>query len=450
MNAPFDITSRQRRLTIMFLFVMGVFNYIDRTIISILQVPIKAELRLSDTQLGLLTGLAFAALYVFSAIPISRIADRSSRKIVIIAAMTVWSVMTAMSAFASSFLLLLLCRMGVAVGESGSVPATHSTLADLYPPHKRARAIAIWALCLPFGMIVGYLAAGRLAEALGWRLTFLAIGGAGVAVAPLAMLCMKEPSRGRFDASSAHHGTGDFKSAFLILWRIKTYRYLVAGGAVHAFVQYSMMLWNAPFYSRVHGVSLTEVSFYLAALYGVGGAVGIYVGGWLADRLARRGMSWQLLVPAIAILIMMPLAMLQYLVASPALSVVIGVLPSALVVFYLAPIVAVPMLVVGPHMRAFASAVMTVTFNLVGLGLGPLATGVISDAFIKHFGMADDSLRYALIVVLLPSLLSSLLFWRAARWLPGEMLPQQVGDDGQSIVQQRGEDGQTISKAKPA
>lgn len=430
MKAAFDITDGQRRWTITFLFIVGVLNYIDRTIISILQVPIKQELSLSDTQLGLLTGLAFAALYVFSAIPISRIADRSSRKIVIIAAMMVWSIMTAMSAFASSFIMLLLCRMGVAVGEAGSVPATHSTLADLYPPQKRARAIAAWALCLPFGMIVGYLAAGRLEAALGWRMAFLVIGGSGMALAPLAILCMKEPSRGRFDARVAQQGTGNFKSAFLTLWRIKTYRFLIAGGAVHAFVQYSMMLWNAPFYSRVHGVTLTEVSFYLALLNGVGGAVGIYVGGWLADRLGRRDMSWQLLVPAIAILIMIPLAVLQYLVASPALSVAIGFLPSALVVFYLAPIVAVPMLVVGPHMRAFASAVMTVVFNLVGLGLGPLVTGVISDAFIKQFGMADDSLRYALIVVLLPSLLSSFLFWRAARWLSADMLPQQ-GDDGQ-------------------
>ncbi|MDX3909569.1 MAG: MFS transporter [Sphingobium sp.] len=431
MKAPFDISVRQRRLTISFLFIVGVLNYIDRTIISVLQVPIKTELGLSDTQLGLLTGLAFAALYVVSAIPISRIADRSSRKMVIVASMAVWSIMTALTAAASSFVLLLVCRMGVAIGESGSVPATHSTLADLYPPKKRARAIATWALCLPFGMIVGYLAAGRMADALGWRMTFMVIGGIGVALAPIAMLCMKEPSRGRFDAHAGTAVRGDLKSALLTLWRIRTYRYLVAGGAVHAFVQYSLMLWNAPFYARVHGESLTEVSLYLALLNGAGGGVGIYVGGWLADRLGRRDMKWQLLVPALAILIMMPLAMLQYFVASPLMSVAIGFLPSALLVFYLAPIVAVPMLVVGPHMRAFASAVMTVIFNVVGLGLGPLVTGIISDAFITHFGMADDSLRYALIVVLLPALLASFLFWKAAGSLSGDMLPQ--GDEGDSL-----------------
>ncbi len=435
MKAPFDISVHQRRLTISFLFIVGVLNYIDRTIISVLQVPIKAELGLSDTQLGLLTGLAFAALYVLSAIPISRIADRSSRKIVIIASMTVWSVMTSLTAAASGFAMLLLCRMGVAIGESGSVPATHATLADLYPPHQRARAIAAWALCLPFGMIVGYLAAGRMAEALGWRMTFLVIGGFGVALAPIAMLCMKEPSRGRFDARADTAVRGDVMGALLTLWRIKTYRYLVAAAAVHAFVQYSMMLWNAPFYSRVHGESLTTVSFYLALLNGVGGAVGIYGGGWLADRLAQRGMKWQLLVPALAILVMMPLAMMQYLVASPLWSVVIGFLPSALVVFYLAPVVAVPMLVVGPHMRAFASAVMTIIFNLVGLGLGPLVTGIISDAFIVHLGMADDSLRYALIVVLLPSLLSSFLFWKASGLLSGDMLPQGKEADSLAVAE---------------
>jgi len=420
MHKPFDITDRQRRLTLAGLFVISVLNYIDRSIISILQVPIKTDLNLSDTQLGLLTGLAFAALYVSAAIPISRLADRQSRRLVILGSMGFWSLMTAMSALASSFVILLLCRMGVAVGEAGSVPATHSQLADLYPPERRARAIGRWALSLPFGLILGYLAAGRLADTLGWRMTFAVIGGAGIVLLPLGLAVMKEPPRGCYDSSKPAETKLAFTASLRKLWRIRTYRYLVAAGSVHAFVQYSMMLWNGPFYSRVHGASLTEVSQYLALLNGIGGAVGIYGGSWLADRLGKHNQKWLLLVPALAILLMLPLGVIQYLVPSTRASVIIGLLPSALVFAYLAPIIAAPMLVVGPHMRAFASAVMTVIFNLVGMGLGPLVTGAVSDLLIAHVNMAENSLRYALVVALIPSLLASFLFWQASRHLQSD------------------------------
>ena len=413
----------RRRLTLLGLFAVGVMSYVDRTIVSVLQVPIKRELGLSDTQLGTLTGISFALVYVSMAIPIARLADRTNRKYVILAALGIWSAMTAFSGFATSFLMLVLFRTGVGFGEAGSVPATHSTIADLYPRERRARAVAAWGLSLPAGMIVGLVAAGQVADHLGWRAAFWLIGGIGVAMVPLLFFIMREPPRGRFDpvVKEALPAPAFFAS-LQTLWRLKTFRYLALGGATHAFVQYSLMNWNAPFYTRVHGMTLSDTANALALLSGVGGAIGIWSGGWLADRLGARDLRWQLLVPGTAIALMVPLAMVQYLVASPTVSIAVGLVSSALLVFYYAPIVAVPMLVVHARLRAFASSVVLVTFNLIGLGLGPMVTGVISDFLIAHYGMAEDSLRYALVIVLLPSLLAGVLFWRASRHLPREAL----------------------------
>ena len=413
----------RRRLTLFGLFAVGVMSYVDRTIISVLQVPIKQELGLSDTQLGTLTGISFALVYTSMAIPIARLADRSNRKYVILAALAIWSTMTALSGFATSFLALVLLRTGVGFGEAGSVPASHSTIADLYPREKRARAVAAWGLSLPAGMIVGLIAAGQIAQNIGWREAFWIIGGLGLVMAPMLLFLMREPARGRYDPVPVEQAAPlPFFQALATLWHLKTFRYLAMGGATHAFVQYSLMNWNAPFYTRVHGMTLSDTANALALLSGLGGAIGIWSGGWLADRFGARDLRWQLRVPAIAIALMVPLAAIQYLVKSPELSIAVGLVSSSLLVFYYAPIVAVPMLVVNARLRAFASSVVLVTFNLVGLGLGPMVTGMISDFLIGHYGMADNSLRYAIVIVLLPSLAASLLFWRASRHLPLEAL----------------------------
>ena len=413
----------RRRLTLFGLFLVGVMSYVDRTIVSVLQVPIKQELGLSDTQLGTLTGISFALVYTSMAIPIARLADRTNRKYVILASLAIWSAMTAFSGFATSFLMLVLLRTGVGFGEAGSVPATHSTIADLYPREQRARAVAAWGLSLPAGMIVGLIAAGQIAENLGWRTAFWLIGGLGIALIPLLFFLMREPARGRFDPVSARAvATPPMRESLSTLWRLKTFRLMVIGGSLHAFVQYSLMNWNAPFYTRVHGMSLSDTANALALLSGLGGAIGIWSGGWLADRLGSRDVRWQLRVPALAMAAMVPLAAIQYVTTSASVSIAVGLVSSTLLVFYFAPIVAVPMLVVHSRLRAFASSVVLVVFNLVGLGLGPTVTGVISDYFINNYGMAEESLRYSLVIVLLPSLFAAFLFWRASQHLPLEAL----------------------------
>lgn len=413
----------QRRYILLMLFVVSVFNYVDRTILSILQVPIKADLGLSDAQLGALTGLSFALFYATLSLPIARLADRWIRKRLIAASLAAWSAMTSLTGLATSFGSLVFYRIGVAVGEAGSIPATHSMIADLYPPASRATALAIWGLSLPVGMMFGYSVAGALAEAVGWRLAFAVVGLAGLAFAPILLLTMREPTRGRFDPiqpSSAAMPTAG--QALSRLWRIKTYRYLVVAGACHAFAWYSVNSWNAPFYVRVHGVPLGQTSYCLALMNGLGSALGMYLGGRLSDHFGSKDPRNRARVVAVALFAMVPFAFLQYWVSSAEWSFALGAVALTLMLVYFGPIVAIAHLLVPANMRAFTSAVLMLVLNLFGLGLGPLATGFASDLLAARFGMATDSLRYALSGAILFSLLGGVLFWRASNLLPSETL----------------------------
>lgn len=404
------------------LFVVSTFNYIDRTIISILQVPIKQDLDLSDTQLGLLTGLSFALFYTTLSLPIARLADRSVRKRIIAAALAVWSGMTAATGLAGNFVQLLLLRIGVAAGEAGSIPASHSMIADLYPARSRATAMAILGLSLPLGMMLGFLSAGLLTATLGWRASFGVIGIAGLLIAPIVLWTIREPARGRFDAAPHDAAVGaTFLQAIKQLWHLRCYRFLVGGAALHAYATYSVMNWSAPFYVRVHEMSLGEVSVYLALVNGIGGGIGMYLGGRLSDRLGQRDPRLRLRVLSYAGLIFVPLALAQYLIESTALSLTLGVVAFGLLPFYYGPVVAVPQMLVAPNMRALTSAVTLLVTNLVGLGLGPAVTGFVSDLLIKHYGLAQDSLRYAIGTAILMSLVAVFMYWRASNSLVAEM-----------------------------
>lgn len=423
------IAGSRRRYILFLLFAVSVFNYIDRTIISILQVPMKRDLGLSDSQMGALTGLSFALFYATLSLPIARLADRTIRKRLVAASLAVWSAMTSLTGLATSFLGLVFFRIGVAAGEAGSIPATHSIIADLYPPKSRATALAYWGLSLPVGMMFGYAAAGALAEAVGWRLSFALIGIAGVVLAPIILLTMPEPKRGRFDPVPAPQSSANATTmqALRHLWQIRTFRYLVAAGTCQAFAWYSVNAWNAPFYVRVHGLSLGEASYYLALLNGVGSAIGMYLGGRLSDHFGNRDPRGRLRVVAIALVVMVPFALAEYLVQSTRLSLALGAVTLTLMLVYYGPIVAVAQLLVPATMRAFTSAVLMLVLNLVALGLGPLATGFMSDLLVEHFGLAQDSLRYAISVAVLFSLVAGWLFWRASNYLPQESLAPTTG-----------------------
>lgn len=418
-DPPGTSTGSDRRWYALFvLFLVSMFNYIDRTILSILQVPIKAELGLSDAQMGLLTGLAFALFYTGFSLPIARLADRSVRKVVIAVSLVFWSVMTMLTGLATGFAALLLLRIGVAIGEAGSVPATHSMVSDYFPPQRRATVLSLLGLSFPVGMLFGITLGGWLAEGIGWRAAFMAIGAAGVLLAPLLLLTVREPQRGRYDQVPPDLPT--VGQALRLLWSLRSFRLLAMAGGLNAYAQHAMLAWNAPFYSRSFDLSLGEVATYLALMNGIGGAIGLYSGGLLADWFGKRYPRGYLLVPGLAVLAVAPIGLVQYLTPNLHLSVACGVLTSACVVVYFAPIVSAAHMLVLPRMRALTSAMLILIVNLVGVGLGPLVTGHISDLLSERLGPGAAPLRYAIATAMLAAVVSSFLWWRASAHFAGE------------------------------
>ena len=428
MHRPSPGSLRGSWFALALLFVVALFNYIDRTILSIMQVALKRDLHLSDTQLGALTGASFALFYTTLALPIARLADRVARKYVLTAALAVWSLMTAASGLAMSYATLLACRVGVAVGEAGCVPSTHSMISDLFPRERRALAMAVWGLALPLGFMLGFAFGGKLTAALGWRHTFMVVGLSGVALAPVMLLFLKEPPRGRFEAAPARApAKRSIRASLLLLWRIRAFRYLAMGEALQAWAQYGMVSWNAPFYSRAHAMPLSELATWLALITGFGGAAGTFLGGALAERLARRDVRWYMRTPAIAALLTAPFALVQYFAGDVRVSLAAAVIPATMVNVYLAPGNAVSQSLAPPDMRAFTSAVFVLVVNLVGLGLGPTVVGALSDLLAARFGLGEAAaLRYALSTVAVPAVAAAALFWRSSVHLEAELPAAQA------------------------
>lgn len=407
------------------LFLVALFNYIDRAIISILQEPLKADLKLSDTQLGALTGLSFALLYTTMALPIARLADVWNRKRMIAAALAIWSSATAACGLANNFATLVAFRMGVAFGEAGCVPASHSMIADYFPLRQRATALALWGLSSPFGTMLGFAAGGWITQAMSWREAFLAFGIAGVALAPF-VLTMKEPLRGRFDDHKDARLQLPLREALGALWKLRAYRFLALGGAAHAFVVFAGHNWNAPFYGRVHEMPLTQVAVFLALAFGLGGGLGQFLGGFLSDRLGRADRRWYMWMPAAASALLIPVSLGTYLLDDTVASMAFGTVQAVLLNVYFAPIVATTQMLVAPQMRAFTSAVLVLIVNILGLSLGPLLTGAISDALQPAYGA--DSLRYAILLSVGMEVLAALCFFRSAHHLVRELDGAAAGE----------------------
>jgi MFS family permease len=407
------------------LFVVALFNYIDRTILSIMQVALKRDLGLSDTELGTLTGLSFALFYTTLALPVARLADRVSRKYVLIGALTIWTGMTALSGLARGYFSLLACRVGVGVGEAGCVPSSMSMLADFFPRHRRAFAMAVWGLAMPLGGMLGFAFGGKLTEALGWRETFLAVGLTGLALAPVMFLLLREPPRGRFEAAdpAAAGGRRSLGQSLRLLWRLRSFRFLVIAESLQAWTQQGMMSWNAPFYARLHAMPVGEIATWLALITGFGGAAGTFLGGALAERMARRDVRWYMRVPALAAVLTAPFALIQYFSGDVRLSLAAALIPATMVNVYMAPGNAMTQTLAPPDMRAFAQAIYVLVVGLVGAGVGPTLVGVLSDLLAAQLGLGEGSLRFALATVIFPTLAAAALFWRSASHLPAELRP---------------------------
>lgn len=416
-TSVFSPAARQYALSV--LVVVYTFNFIDRQILSILLEPIKADLGLSDSQLGLLAGFAFALFYATLGIPIARFADRSNRRNLIALALAVWSGMTALSGLAQNFWHLLLARIGVGVGEAGCSPPAHSMIADYFPAEKRSTALGIYSLGIPVGILFGFFVGGHINEMFGWRVAFFIVGVPGLLLAVLMRFTVREPPRGMAEGRAAAADQPGILDTFTYLWGKRSFRHLAFGGALTAFVGYGVITWMPSFLIRAHGLGTGEVGTYLGLIFGIPGGIGIALGGYLADRYGARDTRWFLWIVSVALIIGLPFGTAVYLVPGVSSALWLLVLPVALGNFYQATTFAQTQGLVTLRMRAVAAAVLLFILNIIGLGIGPWAVGRLSDFLVPQFG--DESLRWSLLICGLVNAWAALHYYLAGRHLPGDL-----------------------------
>jgi MFS family permease len=397
------------------LLVVYTFNFIDRIVLGILVGPIKLELHLTDTQLGFLGGTAFAIFYTALGIPIGWLADRRSRVWIMALALACWSAFTACSGLAANFLQLFAARLGVGVGEAGGVAPAYSLIADYFRPAERARALGFYSLGIPIGSGLGFLFGGYIAAAFNWRTAFLVLGVAGLLLTPLLLATVREPPRGAFDAPKVGVPLAAFGAAWVRLVRSGSFWLLSAGAACGSIMGYGILFWLPSFFIRSYGLSLTQVSRFLGAVILVGGMAGVALGSVLADRFGPRARGAYAVIPAVAFLLILPSYAVGMLLPPRLGSFVFFLLPTALQLAWLGPILTAVQHLAPPHMRTTASAMFLFINNLVGLGLGSLLIGAASDALAARYGVA--SLRYAILGGTGFYLLAAVLFAFAARRL---------------------------------
>ncbi|MBN9481423.1 MAG: MFS transporter [Bordetella sp.] len=421
------------------LILIYMLNFLDRQIIGILAAPLKAEFNLSDSQFGLLGGLAFALLYSTLAIPIAWLADRFSRVWIMTGALTLWSGFTALCGLAGGFGSLFLCRMGVGIGEAGGVAPAYSLIADYFPKSQRARALAAYAFGIPLGMAAGTLVGGLLAATWGWRTAFIVVGVLGVLVAPVLRLTVKDPRRGGLDVEPAAPEAVPVETPkappFMTVVRTlapKPSFWLLAFGAASSSVcGYGVAAWLPSFFMRSFGLTLSQTAWYYSTIVLVGGVAGIWLGGAMADRLGRTSKAAYPMTPAIAFLISVPcfiLAMNSGAVvgavmpgsdpngfAALTLAFLIFLIPTGLNLTWLGPITAAVQHLATPAMRTTASALFLLINNLLGIAVGIYYFGWMSDLLRPAFG--EESLRWAIYTGMGFYLLSSALLFGASRTL---------------------------------
>lgn len=407
------------RFGLMMLTVVYAFNFVDRQILVILQEQIKADMGLSDTQLGLLSGFSFALVYITAGIPIAYWADRTNRRNIISISLAVWSGMTAVSGLAQNYTHLLLARIGVGIGEAGGSPPAHAMISDYYPPERRGTALAIYSTGVQIGVLLGFLVGGFVSQMFGWRIAFMAVGLPGILFAGVFYLTVKEPQRGVWEQShNVAHKPG-LAETLRLLSRFKSFWYIAGGMGLASFTGFGNGNFAPSFLIRSHGFSVAEVGVVLAFFSAGGGFCGTFLGGVVADRLGQRDQRWYLWVPGIAGIASIPFALPYLLAESTVVTIAFLFLVSMSISTYLGPCLAICHGLVPASMRALTSAILFFIMNLIGLGMGPLTAGLLSDYFTGIYGA--DGLRYAMLVVSFIGVPSIFFFFLAARALPGDM-----------------------------
>ena len=402
------------------LVIVYTFNFIDRNILSILLQSIKTDLNLSDTSLGLLSGFAFAAFYATLGIPIAKYADRGNRRNLISISLAVWSLMTAISGLAQNFLHLLLARIGVGIGEAGCSPPAHSMISDYFPANKRSTALGIYSLGIPFGIMFGLFAGGWIDEMFGWRAAFFIVGVPGILIAILFRFTVKEPIRGQAEGKVASEKQPTIYETISYLLRKKSFRHLAFAASLAAFVGYGGINWLPSFFQRSYGMPSSDVGWYLGLILGLPGGFGIFLGGYLSDYFGSKDVRWSLWIAAIAMGVTAPLYYLVYMSPTANTSLLWLIIPVALGNFYQAATFSQTQGVVELKMRSVAAAILLFIINIIGLGFGPSAVGIVSDILQSEYG--KESLRYSLLIFASLKIWCAFHYYMAGRYLKNDLV----------------------------
>lgn len=414
------------KLMLWILMIVYVLNFLDRQILNILAEPIKGDLGLSDTQLGLLAGPAFAVFYAVLGVPIARYADnpRTNRVWLISACLAVWSGMTAVCGFAQNFLQLALARVGVGVGEAGCTPAAHSLIADSVPPEKRSSAIAFFGLGIPVGSLLGLVIGGVINDQYGWRIALMLVGAPGLLLAVLLPVLLRDPRRcadsAHFSAATSNNMAAlSIKDAVREVFSSKAYLYVFIAASFTAFLSYGKGLWTISFFIRSHGLSTTEAGLSMAVALGVSGIIGTWLGGKMADVFGKRDKRHILTLPAIGMAVAAPILFAGYYAEDWRVAVALLIVPTILNAAYYGPAYGCVQGLVRPEARAIAASLVVFGQNLIGLGMGPLIFGVLSDWLQPMAGA--ESVRWVLYGAAWLGLIPAFFFWRASLRLKAEM-----------------------------
>ena len=412
------------RVTLWILLAVYVFNFIDRQIVNILAEPIARDLQLSDTQIGLMTGLAFALFYTVLGIPIARFADRpaTNRPRLIAVALALWSAMTALCGLAQNFWQLLLARIGVGVGEAGCTPPAHSLISDIVPPEKRASALAFYSLGIPVGTLLGMIIGGTLVDLMSWRDAFVIVGLPGVALALAVWFILKDPRQSNAAAllrAQSQPPALPLGQAVAEVMTSRAFVLLLFAGSAASFLAYGKTTWTTIFFQRTHGMTPGQVGLWFGLLGGLCGMLGTWAGGYLADKFGAINRRHALTAPAVGMALAVPLAIAAYQATSWPVALALLALPTVFNSFYYGPTYSAAQGLVPLRARAIAAACLLFFQNLIGLGLGPLFFGMLSDWLQPAYG--QDSVRYVLYGAAVLGLVPAFFFWRCGLRLNAEL-----------------------------
>ena len=400
-------------------------NFVGRQILAVMVEPIKAEFAVGDTAIGLISGLAFAAVYALMGLPAGRLVDRMPRIRLLAMSCLLWAVATMACGLAGSFLALAFARMLVAVSESPTTSASLSLIADLYPPQRRSFAISCFTAAPTFSSIIGLSIGAWVVEHYGWRSAFITLGVPALLFSAILAFVVRDPQRGRWDLTPHPHSQPallGMRAEARKLWALPAYRCLILAGGLTTLSAYAIGMWNTTFLMRSHGLSLQHAGLLAGVICGTSAGIGGLFSGWLSDRLCRRNPHWQVSIPVLGHLAAIS-ALIPYLLWSDSLLVRLGNVPipvamlwcalySFFSVWWVAPSYNLVTQLVPAGQRGAAMALQTIVSTLLGVGVGPLITGLFSDMLLPLFG--HESLRYALLLVNLPVICAVLLLMRTA------------------------------------